>query len=367
MYRRIPALLPPYLNGRNKFIQQLLEKRAVMSLCCKMSSSSSEFVRNARLAEKIRADADCCRSHLPGGRFMIFNKGKPMRTEKNESVAWVDLNEATRLSGGKLEESFAFLGLDEADGSTALFAVNVTSDDGSVAFTDMRMALFSVQDPKASGMMQQAYSLLRWHRRTRFCSSCGSAGVERSFSGHQITCGDCSASFYPSPAPCGIVLIESPDHSQVLLIRQSTYPPGMYSCIAGFVDMGESVEECVRREVAEEAGVQVEAGSVEVMDSDHWPFPAGSLMVGCIAKVDPDALSPDPSPEEVEEARWFTVQELLDAFNAVNRDPGLRLKSAMSKKKDEETKFVPPRQTLSHQLIRAWLLRHGHIELKSGL
>ena len=87
------------------------------------------------------------------------------------------------------------------------------------------------------------------------------------------------------------------------LIRQPTYPQGMFSCVAGFVDAGESLLECVQREVAEEVSVEIiESRGIQLMSSQFWPFPAGSLMMGCMAFVDPQAVL-KPCMEEVEQAR----------------------------------------------------------------
>ncbi len=328
----------------------------------------SDYVSKTRLSERIKLDESVCREHLDRGLFLAMHKGRPLFNDEGK-IAWLDRAQASgRVDGGDVEAaSFVFLDWDDESGR-ALFAVNVSGAPESENFPELRLALFTVDDLRASSLLQRAYSLLKWHRVTRFCSRCGSASVRRTFSGHQIACRDCSAVSYPSPSPCGIVLVEAPDHSRALLIRQPRYPRGMYSCIAGFVDMGESIGECVRREVAEEAGVEVEEGSVRVVTSDHWPFPSGSLMVGCYARADPDAgPPPDPCAGEVEEAKWFAAEEVRDAFMAVCRDPGLRIRGSGGKEKGDAKMFVPPKEALAHHLIRSWLLEHGHIELKPGL
>ena len=151
------------------------------------------------------------------------------------------------------------------------------------------------------------------------------------------------------------MLVAASDHSKVMLVRQPRHPPGMYSCIAGFVDVGESLDACVRREAAEEVGVSV--SRVVVHSSQHWPFPMGSLMVGCFALTDPASV-PDPCPVELEDARWFTPDELKAAFETVNENPALRvdMKNLAGKI------FVPPKEAIAHHLIKAWLHEHGHIQ-----
>lgn len=315
-----------------------------------------DFVAKARQVEKIKQDAALCKESLREGKFVVMHKGKPLLTSE-QSIAWMNFEAINSVE----TTSFAFLGLE--DDLQPVFAVNVEEEsmisEGSSAFIDLRTAMITMSDQASVGLLKKAYSVLRWHRNTRFCSSCG-AKVERSFSGHQIACPECKSMFYPSPSPTGIALVEAPDHSRVLLIRQPKYPPGMYSCVAGFVDMGESLEECVRREVAEEAGVEVDPAGIEVAMSQHWPFPSGSLMVGCFAQADPGAREPTPCPGEVEDVRWFTPEELRDAFMAVSRDPMLRIRGDKS---GNVKHFVPPKIALAHHLIRSWLLKHGHIEL----
>jgi len=318
-----------------------------------------DFVTRARLVEKIKEDANFCGLKLREGKFVVMHKGKPLMTADN-SIAWVNFEAAKSMETA----GFAFLRLE--DDLQPVFAVNVTREgdagEKGSSFVDLRTVMFTMTDHASVGLLKKAYSVLRWHRKTRFCSSCG-AHVERSVSGHQAACPECKSVFYPSPSPCGIVLVEAPDHSRVLLIRQPKFPPGMYSCVAGFADMGESLEECVRREVAEEAGVEVDPAGIEVAMSQHWPFPSGSLMVGCFARADPDAREPTPCRGEVESVRWFTPEEVRDGFMAVSKDPLLRIRG---QKSGEDVKhFLPPKVALAHHLVRCWLLKHGHIELTS--
>ena len=150
----------------------------------------------------------------------------------------------------------------------------------------------------------------------------------------------------------GIVLVESPDSSEALLVRQPSYPEGMYTCVAGFVDVGETLEECVRREVAEEAGVKV--GSVRTIDTQHWPFPNSSLMVGCIATADPESPGPDPGQGEIEDARWFPRNDVNEAFLVASGNE----ESRSSRRKTRPPRLcIPPKQALAHQLIKVWLQR----------
>jgi NAD+ diphosphatase len=150
--------------------------------------------------------------------------------------------------------------------------------------------------------MAQAKSLLHWHMRHRFCSNCGEASKIAS-AGWKRICTACSAQHFPRTDPVVIMVAVRGDHC--LLGRQPRFATGMYSALAGFIEPGETVEDAVRREVMEEAGIKV--GRVSYMASQPWPFPA-SLMIGCLAEALSEEITIDRT--ELEDARWFTRAEV---------------------------------------------------------
>lgn len=111
-------------------------------------------------------------------------------------------------------------------------------------------------DPGHAKTLTRGWSLLMWNRRTVFCPGCA-ARLVRHVSGTSSKCGECGAVQYPITAPVGIVCVSDEDSTKVLLVRQPRFPPGMFSCVAGFLDVGETLEDCVRREVCEEVGLEV--------------------------------------------------------------------------------------------------------------
>lgn len=182
-----------------------------------------------------------------------------------------------------------------------------------------------------AGLYACARSLVDWHQRHGFCPACGSA-TELYRAGWARRCPACAAEHFPRTDPVVIMLAEH--GGRVLLGRGPAWPPGRYSALAGFVEVGESIEEAVARETLEEAGVAV--GDVRYVASQPWPFPS-SLMIACIAQAQGDSLTLDT--HELEDAMWVTRAEVLAALDGV---PDARF-------------AAPPPYAIAHTLLRAWL------------
>ncbi|MFN0192690.1 MAG: NAD(+) diphosphatase [Aestuariivirga sp.] len=150
-------------------------------------------------------------------------------------------------------------------------------------------------------IIAQARSLIAWHERRSFCSNCG-AKLEIADAGYRRHCSACEADHFPRTDPVVIMAVVSP--LGILLGRQSSWLPGMYSALAGFVEPGETLEEAARREIFEEAGIPV--GDVRYVASQPWPYPS-SLMIGLIGEALDTTIKIDES--ELETARWFPVDE----------------------------------------------------------
>ncbi len=211
------------------------------------------------------------------------------------------LSEAAEL--GAVQET-AFLGHDER---SALFASLIERAEDvpageNIAFLDLRLiATQGLLPAELVGLLGEAKSLLTWHARHRFCASCG-APTRALAGGWRRGCDACGAQHFPRTDPAVIMLVVMGD--KCLLGRQASFAPNMFSCLAGFMEAGETIEDAVRREVAEEAGVSV--GRVDYLASQPWPFPS-SLMIGCVAEALSHELSLDD--KELEDARWFSREE----------------------------------------------------------
>ncbi len=164
-----------------------------------------------------------------------------------------------------------------------------------------------------AGVFAQARALQHWRRRHRYCGVCGSE-VAFSRGGWLGRCDGCGIEHYPRTDPAVIVAVT--DGERLLLGRQSTWPARRYSVVAGFVEPGESLEQTVAREVLEETGVRVRG--CRYLGSQPWPFP-GQLMLGFIARADPDEPQVD---DELEEARWFSADEIRAARARDAEDDG---------------------------------------------
>ena len=230
-----------------------------------------------------------------------------------------------------------FLGL---DGTRPLFADEIEAeaaerfaDDARVMVIDARsIAVQGLLPASLIGPLAEAKALLHWHRKHRFCAACG-APSRVSSAGWKRICETCETEHFPRTDP--VVIMLSVRGDKCVLGRQARFPPGMYSCLAGFLEPGETIEAAVRRETLEEAGVRT--GQVRYLASQPWPFPA-SLMIGCIAEALNDDLTIDG--EELEHARWFTRDEVRLMLDGQHPD-GL---------------LAPQPMAIANALLKSWVL-----------
>ncbi|MER0239131.1 NAD(+) diphosphatase [Fulvimarina sp. MAC8] len=226
------------------------------------------------------------------------------------------------------------LGYDAADNPVLASPI---PDDAALPETikqiDLRsLASQGVLDPETEGRLAQAQHLLLWHRDNRFCGKCGGQ-TELQAAGASRQCLQCDAVVFPRINPVSIMLIHD-DAGRCILGRQPHFPENSWSCLAGFVEAGETLEGAVRRETLEEAGVEV--GEVRYRFSQPWPF-AGNLMIGFTAR----ALSVDIrfDSNELEACRWFERDEVTMMLERTHPD-GL---------------VVPPPLAIAHHLIRVFV------------
>ncbi|HSE13631.1 MAG TPA: NAD(+) diphosphatase [Rudaea sp.] len=292
-----------------------------------------------RFAE-LRDDADWLDERLraPGAQFLVLgDDGRLLVSADHGMPRGLDRDERERLLG---EAEPIYLG---QAGNSDRFLLRVdAARAGAVAlelgagFANLRHAGRAWPAFEA-GLFAYALGLANWQARTRYCSNCA-APLKFQAAGHRAKCTNpqCGMEHFPRTDPAIIVIVEFRD--ACLLGRMPRLPPGRFTTLAGFVEPGESLEDAVRREVFEEAGVRVAA--CDYHSSQPWPFPA-SIMLGFTAQAEGPRIQVGP---ELAEARWFSADQLID---------GLRTRALV----------LPPRVSVAYRLIEHWLRQAAGAEL----
>jgi NAD+ diphosphatase len=276
----------------------------------------------------------------PSSLILPLWRLEPFLLEPEKSGATIELGlirpgVADSLAGA--DAPCVFLGL---DGDRAVFALDVSEagDPANVGplagrgyFRDARMAA-SMVSIKDAAIIAQAKAMIDWHQRHGFCPRCG-APTKLMDAGYRRLCGKCDAEHFPRVDP--VVIMLATEGEACLVGRGKQFPPGMFSALAGFVEPGETIEEAVRRELMEEASVNV--GEVTYYATQPWPFPS-SLMIGCFASAKNRDVKADEN--ELAEVHW------------IERDAARRLIEG----KQVDGLRVPPPIAIAHHLIKTWAL-----------
>ncbi|XP_068272700.1 NAD(P)H pyrophosphatase NUDT13, mitochondrial isoform X1 [Nyctibius grandis] len=370
-------------------IHQAVYRRA-SSLFCRLHST---YVRKMRYLNELKEDNSLCRQAQTSGTFYLFHNLAPLLQQVGQKylVPHLSAAEMKRILEKFKEteqwiEKSVLIGC--SDEHIPRFALDLGALEKSVieselkgSFTDLRKALFVV-DEKDSPLLASAHSLLQWHDSHQYCSKTGQP-TQKNVAGSRRVCHASGITYYPQMSPVVIILVS--DGSRCLLARQPSFPQGMYTALSGFCDMdlllqegkwlkkgndeerqncsihqlyidkaknvsdaskgGESVEETVQREVAEEVGLEVE--SLWYSASQHWPFPSSCLMIACHALVKAQQAEINMNSLELEAARWFGLEEIVE---------GLKRPPSSSKQDDGSIlPWFPPKQAIARQLICEWV------------
>ncbi|HJU96546.1 MAG TPA: NAD(+) diphosphatase [Jiangellaceae bacterium] len=228
--------------------------------------------------------------------FVVADGRAPVRDGRLVTASTVGLPPGERF----------FLGIDGA--GVAYFAVHVDGAHPDPDAVSLRRASM-VLDGHDGGLMVHAVALSNWHRAHGHCSRCGAATVV-THAGHVRRCPVDGSEHFPRTDPAVIVLVTDED-DRCLLAHSVQNPPGRFSTVAGFVEPGESPEQAVVREVAEETGIVVT--SSRYAGSQPWPFPS-NLMLGFYARA--GGAEPHPDGVEIDEAHWYTRDQLVAALES---------------------------------------------------
>lgn len=267
------------------------------------------------------------RVYAMGGELIVLKKASPL----NDALFTLD---EARALGPALET--VFLGL--RDG-VARFGVGLPpqttealKERDGLLVTDLRsIAVQGLTDAEHLPPIAEAKSVLSWHTRHRFCANCG-APTQSVDAGWRRDCSACQTQHFPRTDPVVIMLVV--DGDKCLLGRSGRFVATMWSCLAGFIEPGESIEDAVRRETLEEAGVT--CGRVKYLFSQPWPFPS-SLMIGCHAEATTRNIVVDRT--ELEDARWFSKDEA----------------AAMLLRRHPQGLTAPPPVAIAHHIVRTWI------------
>lgn len=271
--------------------------------------------------------------HDPKTRYLPFARLQVLVQRDAAELGWLPASEVTRL---RVKAPPVLLGI--ASGA-AHFALDVSELDDAAEqlklaegwkFEDCRTAAATLASAD-TGIIAQGRSQLSWHKSHQFCSTCG-VRTEPHRGGHVRKCPACGAEHFPRTDPVAIMLISDGDDCLLGQPKGPLVRTGMYSALAGFIDQGESIEEAVRREVKEEAGIAV--GEVRYHSSQPWPFPS-SLMIGCHGVAETRDIVVDAG--EMADVRWCSRAVVLQAL--AHQNPDFK---------------VPGPIAIAHHLIQAW-------------
>lgn len=272
--------------------------------------SGNRIIRDSEHRSDDSAEAALQKS---GARILLMAGGRLfVKVGDDDMIAHFSRSEASNL--GAREEQAILLG---TDSSGPVLAIPANAADESLPDTVKAIDYRSIYrqgllDRETLGALAQGAALIAWNENHRHCGRCGTP-TEMRAGGYKRHCPTCERDFFPRTDPVVIMLAIKGD--KCLLGRSPHFPLGMYSCLAGFVEPGETIEDAVRRETHEEAGIRI--GQVAYHASQPWPFPY-SLMIGCYGEAINEEINPDVA--ELEDCRWFSRADVRAIIAGKNPD-----------------------------------------------
>jgi NADH pyrophosphatase NudC (nudix superfamily) len=349
------------LNSKDTIIIPMLDNRIFVK-----EYSDSDVIEPLYLAGGSALKED------DGNRYIYLGEDASVITLKYAAVEFKDMS--------RFEEYYKEKGPPSISPSTSPSSLSSSSPSFKLTCRSLRDISERIVDEEALHILAHAVGMNTWHTRTKFCarcgaslrSECGGARLRCTEKAHSVVSGGCGASSYPRLEPATMSLVTDETNSFTLLGRKASWPAGRYSCLAGFLEVGETLEQCIARETFEESGVRVEEDSIRYLGSQPWPFPS-SVMVGYRATAlgGPGTANPhtdhlrglplvDFDDEEMQEVRWFSRKEVVHALEAsigatsLGSDPGYgytRREQAL-----EGTVHFPGKSSMARVLLEHWAL-----------
>ena len=252
------------------------------------------FIPGHRGPDRVEGEVACCLFH--GNRvFVARDGGHPALPRGDVEAYGLSLDQAHYL--GTLDGTHCY----------GLAMPRSAALPEGLELLGLR-ALILEGNELVAGIAGQAFQLLEWARTHRHCGSCGQPTLPHA-ADRAVECPDCKLVFYPriSPVMMALVYRKNDNGSELLLTRKAGYAEGRYTVVAGFVEAGESLEQCLAREVKDEVGVDIR--NPQYFGSQPWPFP-NSLVMAFSAEWAGGEVVPDGT--ELEDARWFSIDALPD-------------------------------------------------------
>ncbi|KAK1312603.1 hypothetical protein QJS10_CPA07g00604 [Acorus calamus] len=325
-------------------------------------------------------------------KVLPFRKGRPFASSSDSvwRLGWLRWSELGALGLPRFDEgSFVYLGPEVEAAGGVCWAIDVSDSvggsvvevgSGRFCFVELRTLMVATDWADTASMGElaiagHARALLEWHNVSRFCGHCGSATVSID-AGRRKQCSNesCKKRFYPRVDPVVIMLVIDKANDHALLSRPSRFVPRMWSCLSGFIEPGESLEEAVRRETWEETGIEVD----EVIYHSSQPWPVGpnsmpcQLMVGFFAYAKSFEITVDK--EELEDAQWHSREDVKKALTFAEYEKaqrtaavkveqmckgvekGQNFSSDFNVESGELAQmFIPGPFAIAHHLISSWV------------
>lgn len=287
-------------------------------------------------AAHVRTNAEklfALETHRDARAYVVHRDSILVTQDADGPRALLTLDEARKFGANP---GTIFLGLQEG---AAIFGMGISAtaaEDlmarGGAGVENLRaVAASGAIPPRELSTIAMAKSLVSWHQRHGYCANCGTR-TAMTQGGWKRDCPSCKAEHFPRTDPVVIMLVTSGD--KCLLGRQAQFPPTMWSCLAGFVEAAETIENAVQREILEEANIQ--CTDVRYYMTQPWPYPS-SLMIGCTARATTTDIIVDKT--ELEDARWFDRAEA----------------TAMLNKQHPQGLTGPHPVAIAHHLLAHWL------------
>jgi NAD+ diphosphatase len=272
-------------------------------------------------------------SHRDARAYVVYRDSLVVKPEAEGKRTLLRIDEALKFGANP---GTIFLGL--RDGAPVFgmgisaAAVESLLPRNDVAVTELRgMVMQGLVPTQELSAIAMAKSMVNWHQRHGYCANCGTRTAMKE-GGWKRDCPNCKVEHFPRTDPVVIMLVTSGDNC--LLGRQKQFLPGMWSCLAGFVEAAETIEDAVRREIFEESGIR--CTDVKYYMTQPWPYPS-SLMIGCTARATSDEIVVDHA--ELEDARWFSRAEV----------------ALMHRRKHPDGMFAAHPFAIAHHLLGRWL------------